>query len=109
MVRGTTPPFKCKIKDDSPINLKEVQNLHFTISQGANSITKSGTDVEVQDDCHTVLTYLTQEESLSLSDRQTAKVQLNWLYEDENGVLRRGGTKVKEIEIDEQLFRKVIE
>ena len=108
MVRGTTPPIICKLRDDCPINLNEVFDVHLTIEQGHISITKTGVDVVIGSDGHTATSYLTQEESLSLRCSK-AKIQLNWMYPDESGVLRRGGTKSKEIEIDEHLFRKVIE
>lgn len=107
MVRGTTPPIICKLKDDSPINLNEVSNIHLTLEQGANSITKREDDLIVGGDGHVVRAYLTQQESLSLKDGK-AKIQLNWLCPDDTGVMRRWATRVKEIDIDAQLYRREI-
>ena len=109
MIRGTTPTFTLKLKEDSNINLQEAINIYFTVAQGTNEITKTGADIEISDE-RTVLVFLNQEESLSLKDNQKAKVQLNWTYLDPDGVtVRRAATKVKEIELSEQLIRRVIE
>lgn len=109
MVRGTTPTFTLRLREDSGIDLNAAQNVYFTIAQGSNSITKSGEDVYVQDDGRTVLVWLTQEESLSFHEKQDAEVQLNWTYQSADGAVKRAATKVKAIGLDKQLYRKVIE
>lgn len=107
MVQGTTPAFTLTLKDQS-INLLEADNVYATIEQGTVNITKTGEDVEVTQ--HGAKIYLTQRESLQLKAEKPAKVQLNWTYTDDpTGETRRAATKAKEIDIDEQLLRKVIE
>ena len=108
MVRGTTPTLTLKLRDGSNVDLTQAQNVYVTIAQGLNVITKTGDDVDVQNDGLTVLTYLTQEESLSLAERN-AEVQLNWTYVDLDGVTMRAASKVKKIVIDRQILREVIE
>lgn len=108
MVRGTTPTMTVKLKEDSHIDLTQARNVYFTIAQGHNVITKTGEDIDIQEDGLTVLVYLTQEESLSLAEKN-AEVQLNWTYENLDGATMRAASKVKLIDVDKQLLRKVIE
>lgn len=109
MIRGTTPTFTLKLKEDSNIDLSEARNVYFTVSQGAKAITKTGDDIEISDG-RTVLVFLNQEESLSLVEGQKTEVQLNWTYLDPDGeTVRRAATKIKTIELGKQLIRKVIE
>lgn len=108
MIRGTTPTFTMRIKDQYEIDLNEAKNIYFTVAQGANTITKTGDDIEIADK-RTVLIFLNQRESLSLKETK-ADVQLNWTYLDTDGeTVRRAATKVKEISLDKQLLKKVIE
>lgn len=109
MIRGTTPTFTLKLKEDSGIDLRQAQNVYFTIAQGHNTLTKSGNDVLVQEDGRTVLVYLNQEESLAFNERADTEIQLNWTYFAQNGQARRAASVVKRIQIDKQLYRKVIE
>ncbi len=111
MIRGTTPTFtlKLKNKDGTPseINLNEANNIYFTISQGQKPIVKSGEDIEIENG-NTVLVFLTQKESLSLKEKQKTEIQLNWTYNDADGRTRRAATKVREIELDKQLYKEEI-
>lgn len=108
MIRGTTPTFTLKLKEDSNINLLDASNVYFTVAQGANEITKTGADLEISDE-RTILAFLSQEESLSLREGQKTEVQLNWTYIGPDGKPRRAATKIKEIELGKQLIRRVIE
>lgn len=107
MIRGTTPTFTFTIKQD--VDLTSAKNIYVTFSQGGSKLfTKTGEDLSV--DGKTVSVWLTQEESLALTDRDKAKVQINWTYVSQGSPdIRRAATKVKEIQIDEQLLKKVIE
>lgn len=107
MIRGTTPTFMLKIKNES-VDLSAANNVYFTIGQGAKSITKTDQDLEIPDG-RTVMVFLNQEESLSLRDGQMAEIQLNWTYLDKDGNTRRAATRVKEIMLEKQLIRAVIE
>lgn len=107
MVQGTTPAFTLTLKDQS-INLLEADNVYATIEQVGVNITKTGEDITVTE--HGATIWLTQKESLSLRVGKPAKVQLNWTYTDDpTNTKRRAATKPKEIIIEEQLLRKVIE
>lgn len=113
MIRGTTPTFtlKLKNKDGTPceIDLREASNIYFTVSQGSTSITKkAGEDLELVDG-KTVHVFLNQEESLRLREGQKTELQLNWTYIDVDGNTRRAATVVRDIGLDKQLIRKVIE
>ena len=109
MVRGTTPTVTLRIKDKYNINLNEAIEIFFTVSQGHFSVTKTGEDVVISEDGKSAGIYLTQEESMELSDKINAEAQINWTYNDLSGVVKRGATIVKEFEVNKQLYRKVIE
>lgn len=109
MVRGTTPTVTLRIKEKYNIDLNEAIQILFTVSQGHFSVTKTGDDIAVSQDGRSVGAYLTQEESLELSDKQPAEAQINWTYYDLNGVVKRCATIVKEFEVNKQLYRKAIE
>lgn len=111
MIRGTTPTFvlKLKNKDGTPstINLNEASNVYFTIAQGGKSITKTQEDLVI--DGNTVSVYLTQKESLSLKEKVMTELQLNWTYEDNvDHITKRAATKVREVELDKQLYKEEI-
>lgn len=112
MIRGTTPTFTLRLKNISgspcQIDLSEAKNIYFTISQGCNTITKTGEDISLVDG-HTVLVYLNQEESISLREKMKAEIQLNWTYIDNEGNTKRAATKVCEIALEKQLIQRVIE
>ncbi len=106
MIRGTTPTFTFTIKSQT-VNLGEAENVYVTIRQGANEITKSGEEISYE--LRTVNVYLTQEESLKLKENTPAEVQINWTYLDvDQTTVRRAATKVKSIQIDRQLLKRVI-
>lgn len=107
MIRGTTPTFTMTIKDEN-IDLNIADNMIFTIEQGSYSVSKESDDIEIEDG-RTVHVFLTQEESLRFKPGAPAELQLNWTYQDANGRTHRASTRVKEIEIEKQLYRKVIE
>lgn len=107
MIRGTTPTFIIKLKDES-IDLHVADSLIVTISQGVYVVNKMGDDIELEDG-RTVHVFLTQEESLRFKSGAPAELQLNWTYLDKNGIVRRASTPVKEIKIDKQLYGRVIE
>ena len=107
MIRGTTPTFTLTLSDNT-IDLGDAENVYVTLRQGKTDITKSGTDLTIDD--NVVSVFLTQEESLDLSESTTAEVQVNWTYLDTDGTtVRRAATKVKEIPITKQLLKRVIE
>lgn len=106
MIQATTPTFTFTPKSTT-LDLTEARNIYVTFEQGTHKITKRGNDVELTPP-RTVGVWLTQEESLSLVVGKM-KVQLNWTYIDADGNIRRAATRKKEIQVDEQLLKEVIE
>lgn len=109
MIRGTTPTFTFKIRDEN-LNLNEAENVYVTIAQSGKLIERSTGDTSLNVDGRTVSLWLTQEESLRLTEGVNAEVQINWTYMDSDGVtVRRAATKLKTIPITKQLLKRVIE
>lgn len=107
MIRGTTPTFTFRLKNND-VDLTEARNMYVSIAQGAKTIEKTADSLEI--DVHTVSVWLTQEESLKLTEGSNAEVQINWTYLDTDGTtVRRAATKVRSFPIDKQLLRRVIE
>ncbi len=109
MIRGTTPTFTFTIRDEN-LNLNEAANVYVTIAQSGKLIERSTGDASLNVDGRTVSLWLTQEESLRLTEGVNAEVQINWTYMDSDGVtVRRAATKLKTIPITKQLLKRVIE
>ena len=105
MIQGTTPTFTFRLKET--INLNEARNVYVRFKQSTKVIDKTGADMLI--DGNVVKVWLTQDESLKLSEGSNVQVQINWTYlDDETGDIRRAATKVKSISIDEQLLKQVI-
>ena len=103
MIRGTTPTFRLTISGG--VDLSEADHVYVTIRQGQTDINL--TDSELEIDENVISCWLTQEKSLQLTEGAKAKVQVNWTYDDD-GVVKRAATVVKEIVIGEQLLRRVL-
>jgi hypothetical protein len=108
MIRGTTPTFICKLCEEANIDFNQANHIYFTIAQAGKIITKTDDDLEVTD-AHTLSVFLSQEESLQLRDNQMVEIQLNWTYVGPDGVSRRAATLVKEVKLEKQLLKQVIE
>lgn len=102
MIRWTTPTFTINLRDAGDVDLTEAEHVYFTVSTKTSTITKTGEDLEVA--AQSVEVYLSQEESARLPEG-TGEIQLNWTYP--NG--RRAATVVKQIRIDKNLLREVVE
>lgn len=106
MIRATTPTFTLTVKSTT-LDLSEADNIYVTLAQGKKEITKTGEDVELTVP-RTVSVWLTQEESLGLSEG-CIDVQLNWTYTDANQNTRRAATVPKRIAVTTQLLKRVVE
>lgn len=82
MRRGTTPVFHVTVEG---IKLSEQKTIMVTLKQRDVEVSKSGEELEVRYDTNEISFSLTQEETLSLSEKDDAKIQLKAL--DENGVV----------------------
>lgn len=99
--RGTTPTYTCTFSDES-VDLTTATNVYVTLEQGRNNITKSGDDLVVS--AKRIEVYLSQRDTLLFEDG-LVKIQVNWTTSGG----RRASSNVKEVELSEQLLRRVIE
>ena len=107
MVRGTTPTFTFTIKNQN-VDLTAARNVYVTFQQSNIVIEKTGESLDIGE--KTVSVWLTQAESLKLSEGSDCAIQINWTYLDSDGVTcRRAATKVQTIRITRQLLKRVIE
>ena len=75
MIRGTTPTLTMKLPGE--VSVSDVASATVSIEQsGKEKITKSISDITKDPDANTLAVKLTQEETLSLSARMQAFVQL---------------------------------
>lgn len=105
MIRGTTPTITMNITNGGDLDLTKAAEVYVTMRQGQRVITKKN-DLVVS--AKSVSFYLSQRETLSLKEGP-AYLQINWAYADTvNKTKRRAATKIKQIEIREQLLEEVI-
>ena len=105
MIRATTPTFVLTIRSDT-LDLSQADKIYVTFSQGSKKITKSDNDISL-DPPRTVSVWLTQEESLALSEGEM-ECQINWVYHDAYGNDRRAATVIKRICVTKQLLRRIL-
>lgn len=101
MTIGFTPTFTWTLP--ARIDLTQAQNVYFTITQGAVSVTKTGEDVEVID-AHTAEVSLTQEDTLKFRKGE-GEMQLNWTYPNS----ARTGTAKDGVIIYDNLLKRVLD
>lgn len=104
MIPGCTSALPIEL-DDTTIDLGAAAGVWVTISQGDTVITITGDQIETEG--NELTAYLTQEQTLCLDDNAPAKGQVNWTYED-SGTVSRGATDPFDIQIGEQLLRRVL-
>ena len=98
MVQATTPTIIMTLPND--VDLTEAQTVMFSLVQGSSVIRKVIENAEA----HQVSVYLTQEETLGLSNGN-AQIQLNWTYADGS----RACTNIVNINVTPNLLKAVIE
>ena len=101
MLQGTTPTFTLTFP--SSLDLSEADHVVVTIRQGSAVVNKFDDDLSI--DANVIEVTLTQEESLRFQFDAPAVMMVNWTYSDGS----RGGSKKKEITIEENLYPEVIE
>lgn len=74
MVRGTTPTFTLTVGDNT-VNLETASAVYVTVKQRNKTITKTDDALDV--DGNVVSCYLTEAESLQLTEG-SASIQVNW-------------------------------
>lgn len=110
MVRATTPTFKLTISSRAgdPIDFSLARNIYVTIQQGSTIIELSNDDIKY--DGNVISIFLPQNKSIKLTEKEAAKIQVNWTYYDEDGkTILRAATNVGRIMISEQLLQRVLE
>lgn len=100
MVRGTTPTFKLYLNDEY-VDLTQAVNVYVSFKQKDTLITKTGEDIEVQE--NEVDVYLSQQETLQFI-KGSVEIQLNWTYLDG----RRACSNIITIEVDKNLIGDVL-
>ena len=106
MVRATTPPLTLTINDES-VDLTAARNVYVTLEQNNTTLTKTGEELEVE--ARVVKVWMSQTESLALSEGQPLNIQINWTYIDADGVtVKRAASNVAKITITRQLLDEVI-
>lgn len=100
MVQATTPTFVLTLPQE--VDLSQAENVYFTVSQGMNVLTKTGDSLTIDE--NVVSVFLSQTETLAFSVG-SIELQLNWTYQ--NG--ERACTKIKTVEVDKNLLKKVVE
>lgn len=101
MVRATTPTIICTF-DSELIDLSTVYNIYVTIAQGYTKITKTGEDLELEN--NSVGVYLTQAETLKFKPGDLS-IQVNWTYPDGG----RGASVIAQRRISDNLLNEVVE
>ncbi len=104
MIRATTPTITITINGDVDLTLAD--EVYVCIAQATTRIELTGDALEIG--AKTVSCWLSQAQSLQLVSGPPAKVQVNWLYTDSDGVVQRRATEIGSIEIAEQLIRRVL-
>lgn len=102
MMQATTPTFILTLP--STVNLNEAEHVVFTIEQDGFSVSKDETG-DMLIDQNVVTVTLQQSDTVNFSKSPKARIQLNWTYSDGS----RGASKIKELNVDENLYKDVIE
>jgi len=100
VARGTTPTFQLQFGND--IDLSRATAVYVSIRSGGRTITKSGTDLTVEE--HSISVYLTQNECFQLRVGD-AEIQANWLTPSGKRVASEKAT----YPITENLLNEVIQ
>ena len=98
--RGTTPTFVLTFTEQS-LDLTTAANVYVTFTSGANTLTKTGEDLDVQ--AKQISIYLSQEETLAFAD--TVRIQANWT----TATGSRAASEIVTYVMSDQLLRKVVE
>lgn len=100
MTQATTPTFILTLP--SSVDLSEAANVYFTLKQNNVEIEKKTSDLVIEG--QTVSVFLSQIDTLQLT-AGTAQIQLNWTYA--NGA--RACSKIKSVQVSENLLKEVVE
>ena len=98
---GTTPTFVLTFGAQSGVDLTQAANVYVTFESGLNTITKTGTDLIIEE--KSVSVTLTQEETLPMIS--PVSIQVNWITQDN----KRLASEVVKCDLSRQLLMEEIE
>lgn len=102
MRRGTTPTVKIKL---GGIDFDLVKDFYVTITQGSSiSLTKTGEDLEIDEDESIVSVTLTEQETLSFNAKVTLNIQVRVKTHDDVCL----ATGIKQINVTDILWDEEI-
>ena len=99
--RATTPTFR-HVFSEASLDLTTAHHVYVTYRQGSRALTKTGADIEVEPKQVTV--FLSQKETLMFR-AGIVEAQINWTTAGG----KRAASKIKGIELEENLLDKVVE
>lgn len=97
--KGTTPTFVLTFED---IDLTTASHVYVTFKGAGGKVTKTDDDLTV--DATSISVYLTQEETLILSNGAVA-IQANWTFEDGS----RAASEIVKYTLTDNLLSRVVE
>lgn len=103
MYKGTTPTFTLTFP--TSVDLSLARNVYVTFSNGAATLQKTGSALEIEENI--IKVFLTQEETLSFPAGDTV-LQVNWTYSD-NGVIKRAASEIVSVNMRDNLENEVLE
>lgn len=99
--KGTTPTFTLTFAQDSGVDLTQAVHVYVSF-KGAKTIEKSDAELTITE--RTVGVYLSQAETLAISDG-VVQIQVNWTYGDGS----RAASEMVKYTFDDNLIGRVIE
>ena len=99
--RGTTPTFTLTFSEQG-LDFTQVNNVYVTFERGGRNITKSGSNLAIQE--KQIQVYLDQRETLMFTEG-AVEIQVNWT--GMNG--RRAASEIKSVDVSKNLLRRVVE
>lgn len=99
--KGTTPTFTLTFPANSGVDLTQAANVYVSFS-GSKRIEKTGDALTISE--RSVSVYLSQEETLALSDGVT-QIQVNWTFGDGS----RCASDIVKCQIGDNLIERVVQ
>ena len=102
MFKGITPTITLTLPES--VDLDSAQNVYVTFKDHDKKMTKTGSDISVED--NVVSVYLNQEETLSFCPG-AVWIQVNWTYSEE-GTIKRASSDIVSLIFRNGLERGVL-
>ena len=105
MYKGTTPTYTFTTPEGLDLSQMEKVYVTFSRQDGTEIMTKTGDDLIFKENSVTVR--LTQEESLNMPSG-TIKIQLNWLFYNDEHVLDRACSNILNVNAYRNLKNEIL-